>query len=89
MVQNDQCMPANITDCSCILYSHNRYRQESNNPGDISYKHDYVDPDYIFDDIEIVTDHYWPNVGCMIGLCVFYRLVAYLILCFKYRNANR
>ena len=89
MVHNDQCLPVNITDCSCILYSHNRYRQASYKPGDISYKHDYVGPTYIFDDVEIDVGHYWPNVWCLIALSVFYRMVAYLVLCFKYRNANR
>lgn len=81
-------MVANISDCSCILNNHIGHRQE-NLLNATRYKHVYVDPINIFDEFGFSVNDYWPNVGCMIALSVGFRTMAYFILAFKYRNANR
>lgn len=88
ILQDDGCMASNLTDCSCLIDTVKHYRQD-NNPGAITVKHQYVDQSEIFDMFGFNVDDYWPNIGCMVGLAIGYRLIGYLVICFKFRSSNR
>lgn len=76
VVEEGSCIPVNLTDCSCLS-------------AESEFSYHFVPGDFILDTFGYKVEHYWRNVGCLIALAVGFRMIAYFVLSFKFRKANR
>lgn len=65
-----------MDDCSCLTAKE-------------GFKYIYVTGKSVLEPFSYKVDHYWDNVRSLIALMVGFRMIAYLILMYKFRKSNR
>lgn len=78
LMDADTCVPKDYSDCSCL---------NIDPEGGIPYV--YVNGSVVLEAYGYKEENFWRNIGCLCALAVGFRVIAYWILVFKFRSANR